>query len=232
MCRRLVKMLHKGSGVGTYFEDSKKAIRLVNRGCTNRPFYHIVVAEVNFLLNFSLWNVSSAILTHSNRRFLSFFRSTLLGLPTLKSFREVKDQAIEQVGSYDPMLNEHNENLVALNFERIQWWLGEGVKITKPAAQLLGTAFDGFRNAFAMTFIGNTLIVCFSALLIQVYPASCQYHQLPICMLGEIVKLPPNKQRQPKKTTHRKLQPNVSAYSFGFFFKKIIITVLCIAKIV
>lgn len=57
MCRRLVKMLHKGSGVGTYFEGNKKAIRLVNRGCTNRPFYHIVVAEVNqWLLHFYIVN--------------------------------------------------------------------------------------------------------------------------------------------------------------------------------
>lgn len=56
----------------------------------------------------------------------------------VQSFREVKDQAIEQVGSYDPMLNEHNERLVALNLERIQWWLGEGVKITKPVAEILG----------------------------------------------------------------------------------------------
>lgn len=55
-----------------------------------------------------------------------------------QSFREVKDQTIEQVGSWDPMLNEHNEQLVALNFERIQWWLGEGVKISKPAGHLLG----------------------------------------------------------------------------------------------
>lgn len=57
MCRRLVKMLHKGSGVGTFFEGTKRAIRLVNRGCTNRPFYHIVVAEVilpTFCLLFAL----------------------------------------------------------------------------------------------------------------------------------------------------------------------------------
>lgn len=64
MCRRLVKMLHKGSGVGTYFERTKKAIRLVNRGCTNRPFYHIVVAEVSLLLN--VWCWVCLILTISN----------------------------------------------------------------------------------------------------------------------------------------------------------------------
>lgn len=46
MCRRLVKMMHKGSGCGTFFKNTTKSIRLVQRGCANRPFYHIVVAEV------------------------------------------------------------------------------------------------------------------------------------------------------------------------------------------
>lgn len=62
----------------------------------------------------------------------------------LQKFREVKDQAIEQVGSFDPMLNEQNEKLVALNFERIQWWLGEGVEVSKSAAYILGRFTYGF----------------------------------------------------------------------------------------
>lgn len=41
-------MLHIASGTGTMFKTSKTSFRLVNRGCTNRPFYHIVVAEVSF----------------------------------------------------------------------------------------------------------------------------------------------------------------------------------------
>ncbi|XP_055316953.1 probable 28S ribosomal protein S16, mitochondrial [Sitodiplosis mosellana] len=101
MCRRLVKMMHKAGGTGTFFKDSTKTIRLVNRGCTNRPFYHIVVAE---------------------------------------KFREVKDQVIEQIGSMDPMPNEHNEKLVALNLERIRYWLGEGVKVSIPASEIFGLA--------------------------------------------------------------------------------------------
>lgn len=36
------------------------------------------------------------------------------------------------------MLNEHNEKLIALNFERIQWWLGEGVEVSNSAAYILG----------------------------------------------------------------------------------------------
>jgi len=45
---------------------------------------------------------------------------------------------IEQVGSFDPLPNEHNEKLVALNFERLQYWIGNGAEMTTPVAQLLG----------------------------------------------------------------------------------------------
>lgn len=45
---------------------------------------------------------------------------------------------IEQVGSYDPKVNEHDEKLVALNLERIQYWLGEGANVSKPAADIFG----------------------------------------------------------------------------------------------
>lgn len=55
-----------------------------------------------------------------------------------QKFREVKDQVIEQVGSWDPMSNEYNEQLVALNLERIQYWMGEGADVSKPAADIFG----------------------------------------------------------------------------------------------
>lgn len=47
---------------------------------------------------------------------------------------------IEQVGTYDPLVNEHNERLVSFNFERIRHWLGNGAHLSKPAAELLGIA--------------------------------------------------------------------------------------------
>ncbi|ENN81396.1 hypothetical protein D910_09944 [Dendroctonus ponderosae] len=47
---------------------------------------------------------------------------------------------IEQLGSYDPLPNQHDEKLVALNFERIRYWIGNGAAITTPVAQLLGLA--------------------------------------------------------------------------------------------
>ena len=45
---------------------------------------------------------------------------------------------IEQLGSYDPMPNNNNEKLVALNLERIKFWLGQGAHVTTPVAELLG----------------------------------------------------------------------------------------------
>ncbi|GAB0094732.1 Probable 28S ribosomal protein S16, mitochondrial [Sergentomyia squamirostris] len=37
--------LHLASGTGKFYERSAKIIRLVKYGCTNRPFFHIVVME-------------------------------------------------------------------------------------------------------------------------------------------------------------------------------------------
>ncbi|CAH4029728.1 unnamed protein product [Pieris brassicae] len=45
---------------------------------------------------------------------------------------------IEQLGSYDPMPNINNEKLVALNLERLKFWLGQGAHVTSPVAELLG----------------------------------------------------------------------------------------------
>jgi len=47
---------------------------------------------------------------------------------------------VEQVGSYDPMANSHNEKLVALNLEKLQEYLAGGVQLSRPVAQLLGLA--------------------------------------------------------------------------------------------
>lgn len=45
---------------------------------------------------------------------------------------------IEQVGSFDPLPNEHQERAVAFNVERIRYWLGKGAHLSVPAAELLG----------------------------------------------------------------------------------------------
>ncbi|KAF2904045.1 hypothetical protein ILUMI_02142 [Ignelater luminosus] len=38
-------MLYPSSGTGQFAANSAKIIRFVRKGCTNRPFFHIVVAE-------------------------------------------------------------------------------------------------------------------------------------------------------------------------------------------
>lgn len=65
----------------------------------------------------------------------------------------MKDQVIEQVGSIDPMANERNEKLVALNLERIRYWLGEGAEVSKPAADILGKETNRFVRLFVETSI-------------------------------------------------------------------------------
>ena len=46
---------------------------------------------------------------------------------------------IEQLGTYDPMPNIHNEKLVALNLDRLQHYImKKEADITKPVAKLLG----------------------------------------------------------------------------------------------
>ncbi|XP_026316198.1 probable 28S ribosomal protein S16, mitochondrial [Hyposmocoma kahamanoa] len=45
---------------------------------------------------------------------------------------------IEQLGSYDPVPNMYKEKLVALNLERIKYWLGKGAHVSNPVAELLG----------------------------------------------------------------------------------------------
>ena len=53
--------------------------------------------------------------------------------------KEQRRPPIEQLGTYDPLPNQYNEKLVALNFERIQYWLGQTrIDISKPVAELLG----------------------------------------------------------------------------------------------
>ncbi|XP_055708723.1 probable 28S ribosomal protein S16, mitochondrial [Phlebotomus papatasi] len=45
---------------------------------------------------------------------------------------------IEQVGTYDPMPNQYNQQLVSLNVERIRHWIGSGAHLSRPVAELLG----------------------------------------------------------------------------------------------
>lgn len=50
------------------------------------------------------------------------------------------EDTIEQIGSFDPMPNERNEKLVAINFDRLNYWFGQGAKTSPGAGMLLGLA--------------------------------------------------------------------------------------------
>lgn len=56
----------------------------------------------------------------------------------MQTRKEQFDPVIEQLGSYDPMPNERNEQYLAFNFERIRYWLGQGAIVTRPVAEILG----------------------------------------------------------------------------------------------
>lgn len=74
-------------------------IRFALHGCTNRPFYHIVLMP-----------------NRANRN----------AVP------------MEQIGTYDPMPNTNQEKLVAINFERLKYWLACGAQCSRPVEKLLG----------------------------------------------------------------------------------------------
>ncbi|KAJ8029466.1 28S ribosomal protein S16, mitochondrial [Holothuria leucospilota] len=88
-------------------------IRFARHGCTNRPFYHMVVIHNKRARN--------------SRKYL------------------------EQLGTYDPMPNNHNEKLVSLNIERIKFWLASGAQMSKSVSMLLG--LSGFLPVHPTTYI-------------------------------------------------------------------------------
>lgn len=47
---------------------------------------------------------------------------------------------IEKLGTYNPLLNDDNEQRVVLNKERIEYWLGQGAKPSERVAIFLGKA--------------------------------------------------------------------------------------------
>ncbi|KAK6624381.1 hypothetical protein RUM44_011240 [Polyplax serrata] len=88
-------------GGAPFSPTSVKAIRLLRKGCANRPFFHISIME---------------------------------------AIKPTTDPVIEQIGSYDPLPNKYNEKLVAINFQRLNYWIKEGAIVSKSVKKLLGLA--------------------------------------------------------------------------------------------
>lgn len=112
--------LISASGTGKFYAKSAKIIRFARQGCTNRPFFHIVVMEVR-MMHFKLSNDPELVASLSPQR-----------------KKSQHQPVIEQVGTYDPLANEHNQRLVSFNFERVRHWLGNGAHMSTPVAELLG----------------------------------------------------------------------------------------------
>ncbi|XP_064474200.1 small ribosomal subunit protein bS16m-like [Ornithodoros turicata] len=67
------------------------------------------------------------------------------------SRRRPLEEPIEQIGSFDPMPNETNQKLVAINFDRLRYWMGQGAKPSEGVGCLLGLA--GYTQVHPRTFM-------------------------------------------------------------------------------
>lgn len=52
--------------------------------------------------------------------------------------RPIEERMIEQIGSFDPLPNKHNEKMAAINYERVRYWLSKNATVSHRAAELLG----------------------------------------------------------------------------------------------
>ncbi|XP_037779645.1 probable 28S ribosomal protein S16, mitochondrial [Penaeus monodon] len=89
------------SGGARVGHRTTKAIRFAKHGCTNRPFYHIVVMEKR---------------------------------------KSRQGHVIEQLGTFDPLVNVHGEKLCSVNLDRTTYWIGTGAHISLPCSILFGLA--------------------------------------------------------------------------------------------
>ena len=71
--------------------------------------------------------------------------------------------ALEQVGTYDPMVNVHGEKLVSLNLERITHYLAKGIKVSRDVEQLLGNFFFKLNYFICSVTENSTQKSCFLA---------------------------------------------------------------------
>ena len=68
-----------------------------------------------------------------------FFRICLI-----QNNLETRDRYLEELGSFDPLPNKNNEMVVALNLERIRYYMGRGILVKPGVLQLLGIGLLAF----------------------------------------------------------------------------------------
>jgi small subunit ribosomal protein S16 len=69
-----------------------------------------------------------------------FFRIVLM-----QNNLQANDPFLEDLGTYDPLPNKNNEIMVALNYERIKYYMGRGIIIKEGVLELLGKQIFLFR---------------------------------------------------------------------------------------
>uniref|UniRef100_A0A0K0EQM0 Small ribosomal subunit protein bS16m n=1 Tax=Strongyloides stercoralis TaxID=6248 RepID=A0A0K0EQM0_STRER len=73
-------------------------------------------------------------------------------LPDRALGRRYEGNIIEQIGSFDPLPNKNNEKLVAINIDRLKYWLGKReANVSLPLLELLG--LSGLLPIHPKTFI-------------------------------------------------------------------------------
>lgn len=65
----------------------------------------------------------------------------------------VDERVIEQIGSYDPLPNKYNEKMVAINYERLRYWISRNAKLSHTVAELLGLC--GFLPIYPQTVMSS-----------------------------------------------------------------------------
>lgn len=118
-------------------------------GCTNRPFYQICVFPDRALGRRHEDSIIEQVCHFFRQIPLSMvpFSSSLhaflfIPITFLSKYCVGEPIIIIQVGTFDPLPNTRNEKLVALNIERIKYWIGErNVHVSVPVLELLGMYF-------------------------------------------------------------------------------------------
>ncbi|XP_031782861.1 probable 28S ribosomal protein S16, mitochondrial isoform X2 [Nasonia vitripennis] len=86
-------------------------------------------------------------MTLANGNLLNESHLSIHHFPTVQQYSELsniktksnqKKPPIEQLGSFDECQNIFNEKLVTVNYERIQYWIGQGASVSRPLLEILG----------------------------------------------------------------------------------------------
>jgi len=85
-----------------------------------------------------------------------FFRISVMNAVVIPK-QPWDERVIEQIGSYDPMPNKHNEKMVAINYERLRYWISQDAEPSIRVAELLGNEQSSFELYSTILCIHSSL---------------------------------------------------------------------------